>query len=463
MTAPEPCELAREKNAEGGPNEMDRRPLVAMATLLSVLLLLSTLACQQQASAPAPTSPPKTEAAKPATTAAPGSASAPSPQAKTSETINLAAFLTLTGSQSDIGAMARNAVTMAVEDINNSGGIKALGGAKVNAVITDITSDAAQVPTIVERTLSQNKVAGAIGCSVSQFTLSALPVIEKRGVPMVTSSISDDITKQGYKYIFQIAPKGSQFGAMQVDFLSYLKERYKLPVEKVGFIYENTAYGTSTASGLRKIAEQKGYKVVIDQSYPAGFSDAAPLVTAVKSAGADVVFPVSYTVDGTLIVTTMYQMNYLPLLVGGGAAFIWPDIGKSLGDKVNGIFSVGSWSWDSKNITSDPARADVTKRYKERFGTFMPEQAGEHYAGIWTLKEGIEAAASSDPAKVRDALSKIKITSGLATMMQPGIIEFDETGWSKHVTPTMIQWQKGEPRTVYPESVKNVDVIWPPR
>lgn len=428
----------------------NRFPVLVLT--LTILSLSLVVACQPAPAQPAPTSAP---AAAPT--------AAPAAPAKAAETVNLAAFLTLTGSQSDIGAMARNAVTMAMEDINAQGGIKALGGAKVNVIVTDITSDAAQVPTIVERTLTQNKVAGAMGCSVSQFTLSALPVIEKRGVPMTTSSISDDITKQGYKHIFQIAPKGSQFGAMQVEFLSFLKEKYKIPVDKVGFIYENTAYGTSTASGLRKLAEQKGYKVVIDQSYPAGFSDAAPLVTAVRSAGAEVVFPVSYTVDGTLIVTTMYQMNYLPPLIGGGAAFIWPDIGKSLGDKVNGIFSVGSWSWDSKNITSDSARLDVTKRYKEKFGSFMPEQAGEHYAGIWTLKEGIEAAASSDPAKVRDALSKIKITSGLATMMQPGTIEFDGTGWNKHVTPTMIQWQKGEPRTVYPENVKNAEVIWPPR
>lgn len=401
-------------------------------------------------------------AAAPASGAPAAATSAPA-AAKAADAVNIAAFLTLTGSQSDVGAMARNAVQMAADDINAAGGIKALGGAKVNLIITDITSDAAQVPTIVERTLSQNKVSGAMGCSVSQFTLSALPVMEKRTVPMVTSSISDDITKQGYKYIFQLAPKGSVFGAMQVDFLSYLKNTYKLAVDKVGFIYENTAYGTSTASGLRKIAEQKGYKVVIDQSYPAGFSDAAPLVTAVKSSGADVLFPVSYTVDGTLIVTTMYQMNYLPLMVGGGAAFIWPDIGKSLGDKVNGIFSVGSWSWDSKNIASDPQKADVTKRYKEKFGTFMPEQAGEHYAGIWTLKEGVEAAASTDPTKVREALSKIKITSGPASMMQPGVVEFDETGMSKQVHPTMIQWQKGEPHTVYPDSVKTNEVIWPVR
>ncbi|MHB8991494.1 MAG: ABC transporter substrate-binding protein [Chloroflexota bacterium] len=417
--------------------------VVSAILAMLALLLMVTAACQQ---------------------AGPSSSSGAAPkEAPKGETVNIGLWVALTGSQVDLGTMSRNGAQMAVDDVNAQGGIKALGGAKLNLVVADVTSDAAQVPTVIERSLSQTKIAGAVGCGASQFTLSALPVMEKRGVPMVTSSISDDITKQGYKNIFQIAPKGSMFGAMQVEFLSFLKKKYSIPVEKVGFIYENTAYGTSTAGGLRKIAEQQGYKIVIDQSYPAGFSDAAPLVTAVRSAGAEVVFPVSYTVDGTLIVTTMHQMNYLPVMIGGGAAFIWPDIQKSLGDKVNGIFSVGSWSWDSKNITSDTQKVDVTKRYKEKFGTYMPEQAGEHYAAVWVLKEGLEAAASSDPAKVRDALSKIKITAGPATMMQPGVVEFDETGMSRQVFPTMIQWQKGEPRTVYPEQAQNVEVAWPIR
>ncbi len=426
---------------------MRHRRSFALPAILATLVLFvgTTSACQQQA---------------PASVSVPASSSKEAPKV---EPINVGLWVALSGSQVDLGTMSRNGAQMAVDDINSQGGIKALGGTKLNLVVADITSDAAQVPTVIERNLSQNRMAGAVGCGVSQFTLSALPVMEKRGVPMVTSSISDDITKQGYKNIFQIAPKGSMFGAMQVEFLSFLKKKYNIPVEKVGFIYENTAYGTSTAGGLRKIAEQEGYKVVIDQSYPAGFSDAAPLVTAVKSAGAQAVFPVSYTVDGTLIVTTMHQMSYLPVLIGGGAAFIWPDIHKSLGDKVNGIFSVGSWSWDSKNITSDSQKVDVTRRYKEKYGSYMPEQAGEHYAAVWVLKEAMEAAGSADPARVRETLSKIKITSGPATMMQPGTIQFDETGMSREVFPTMIQWQNGEPHTVYPEKAQNVDVAWPIR
>ena len=377
------------------------------------------------------------------------------------EDVQVALFVMLSGPGVDLGKMSRDGAEMAAEDINGSGGIKALGGAKIKLIVADVTSNAAQAPSVTERTLSTGKISGAIGYGASQMTLTSLPVIEKSQIPLVTSSISDKITQQGYKYVFEICPKGSHFGATQVLFLSYLRKKYNLPIKQIGFVYENTAYGTSTAEGLKQTALKEGYKIGLFEAYDAKFTDASPLVTKIKASGVDVIFPVSYTTDAELIISTMQAMRVTPLVIGGGAGFIWPDIYKSLGEKINGVFSVGSWSWDSKNIMSDPQRRSVVERYKKRFGTFMPEQAGEHYAMVWTLKEAIEKARSTDPKKIRDALSSIEITRGPAALMQPGRIKFNETGWNLYVHPTMIQWQKGEPRTVYPEEDATHEVIWP--
>lgn len=375
--------------------------------------------------------------------------------------VEIALFACLSGPSVDLGIMGRDGATLAVEDVNQMGGIKALGGAKVKLVIADVTSNVAQGPSVVERILSTQKISGAVGMGMSQMTLSCLPVLEKAQVPLGTSSISDTITSQGYKYVFQIAPKGSHFGATQVKFLTYLKNRYKFPITKVGFVYENTAYGTSTAGGLKETAIKEGYNIGLFEAYDAKFTDASPLVNKIKASGVEVIFPVSYTTDAELIISTMQAMRVNPMVIGGGAGFIWPDIYKSLGDKINGVFSVGSWSWDSKNIMSDPQRKSVVERYKKRFGTFMPEQAGEHYAMIWTLKDALEVAKSTDSKKVREALATMEITSGPAALMQPGKIKFDQTGWNMFVHPTMIQWQGGEPRTVYPQEDATHDVIWP--
>jgi branched-chain amino acid transport system substrate-binding protein len=373
----------------------------------------------------------------------------------------IALFVSLSGWGVDAGTMSRDGAVLAAEDVNTLGGIKALGGAKMKLVVADTTSTFAQGPSVAERTISTHKISAAIGFLGSQMTLTCLPVLEKAQIPLVTTSISDKITAQGYKYVFEIVPKGSHFGTYQVKFLTYLKEKYKFPIHKVGFVYENTAYGTATAGGLKDTAIKEGYTIALSEAYDAKFTDASPLVTKIKASDVDVLFPVSFTTDADLIISTMYAMRVHPMVIGGGAGFIWPAIYKSLGDKVDGVFSVGAWSWDSRNIMSDPQRRSVVERYKKRFGTFMPEQAGEHYAAVWVLKEALEKGGSTDPKKVRDALAGIEITTGLAGLMQPGKIKFDSTGWNTYVYPTMIQWQRGEPRTVYPEQAATNDVVWP--
>jgi len=190
------------------------------------------------------------------------------------EDVQIALFAMLSGPGVDMGKMSRDGAEMAAEDINASGGIRTLGGAKIKLVVSDVTSNAAQGASVMERTLSSGKISVAVGCGASQMTLACLPVIEKSQVPLLTSSISDKITQQGYKYVFEICPKGSQFGATQVKFLTYLKKKYNLPIKQVGFVYENTAYGTSTAEGLKQTALKEGYKIGL---FAGAVSEDAPL------------------------------------------------------------------------------------------------------------------------------------------------------------------------------------------
>jgi len=382
--------------------------------------------------------------------------------APAAEEVKIAVFLILSGSGADLGEQSRAGAVMAMEDINRSGGIKALGGAKVKLLLADVTTTYSKGPNVTERILSTNKVAGAVGYGYSGMTLTCLPTIEKARVPLVTSSISDKITAQGYKYVFEICPKGSHFGRTQVKFAAFLRDKYNLKINRVGFIYENTAYGTSTSLGLKQTCLEEGFNnIALFQAYDKDITDAGPLVTKIKASRADVIFPVSYTPDAQLLVSTMRGMRVNPLVIGGGAGFCWPPIEKAIGSRVNGIFSVGSWSWDTKNILDFPERQEVTQRYKERLGTFMPEQAGEHYAMVWLLKEAIERAGSADPENVRAALATQEFGHSMDGMMQPGKIKFDKSGWNFHTFPTMIQWQNNTVRTVFPEEVATAEVIWP--
>jgi len=374
------------------------------------------------------------------------------------ETVNIAVLATISGDLSEVGILGQRGAEMAVEHINAEGGIKALGGAKINLVVGDVTSDYSNSINVAQRLLGQHNLSGIVIAGVSGMNKAVAPVLEKAEVPFITGAIADDLTNLGYKYIFRICPKGSAFGHMQVEFSQYLLEE-KGGTSKVGIIYENTAYGESTAGGVAGLCEEYGIPVAIEESYPKDFTDATPLVSKLKSSGAEVLFPVSYTKDAALIFGTMQSMGYNPMIIGGGAGFIWPEFYKTLGSLANGVSSVGSWVWDTKNIVDNPDLVAVTEEWEEKYGDFMGEMAGEMYAAVYCLKEAMEECGSSDPKEVRNALAEIKITEGRATLMQPGIVEFAEDGNNIHVRPVMGQWwEDGKLHSVYPREFTNNEI-----
>lgn len=374
--------------------------------------------------------------------------------------VDVAIIVPLSGANASVGEQAVNAAKLAVADVNGAGGIKSLGGAKLNLIIADATNDPQGAINTTERVLTQNKLAGAYGLALSPLTTAALPAFVKHHVPVITSAISDTlVTPNNGGYLFQIAPKGSAFGNQQVEFLKFLNAKYKMGITKAAILYVNNPYGIATEKGIEQLAEKAGLEIVLKSAYPEAISDASPLIAKIQQSGAQVLFPVSYISDASLILTALRSANSRVLVVGGGAGFIWPPIGQSLGDKINGLTSVASWNLNSKNVKADPKLINVTERYQKAYGTFMPEQAGEAYAGVSVLAAAIEAARSADPAKVRDALAAIEVKSG--AFMQPGQVAFDATGANKHVQPVMIQWQNGVPHTVFPEGVATSEVVKP--
>lgn len=382
--------------------------------------------------------------------------------AQAADKVEIAVIVPLSGPNASVGEMIVNATKLAVEDVNAAGGIESLGGAKLTPIIADATNDPQGAITTTERVLTQNKVAGGYGLALSPLTTAALPSFVKHHVAVVTSAISDAlVTPNNGGYLFQIAPKGSAFGNQEVKFLEFLNDKYKMGITKAAILYVNNPYGIATEKGIEQLAQKAGLEIVLNSAYPESITDASPLVSKIQQSGAQVLFPVSYISDASLLLTALRSAESHVLVIGGGAGFIWPPIGQSLGAKVNGLTSVASWNLDSKNVKADPKLAGVAERYLKSFGTFMPEQAGEAYAGISVLAAAIEAAGSDDPAKVRDALAKIHVTGGSGAMMQPGEVEFDANGANTWVFPVMIQWQGGVPRTVFPESAATATVVKP--
>lgn len=367
------------------------------------------------------------------------------------------------GNDAESGMLDTEGARLAVKHINESGGIKALGGARLELIEADTTSDAKQAPAVAERLITSNSDLSAIvGTGFSGLTLSILPITEQYEMPMVTNSSSDDIVAQGYEYIFKVAPLSSDFGKLQVEFIQNLNEQYNLNLSKVGVVYVNNSYGINTAAGVKTMAESAGLEVVVDQSFPAGFTDASSLVTTLKNAGAEVIFPIAYTNEAKLIYDTMKSMNYNPLIIAGGGGFLWPSLGNALGDNINGTISAASWNWDSKNMLENPELVKVYESFEAEYGHYMTEHGGPNYLAVWAVKEAIEKCGSADPKEIREALASLTENDSVyLKMMQPGTLGFNESGWNDGTKPVLIQWQDNKPRTIYPLDMASGELILP--
>src|SRR3984957_18802090 len=162
------------------------------------------------------------------------------------DAVTTGARKTSTGSMAQIGVGCVAAAKLAVEMVNDAGGIKSLGGAKLNLVISDVQSDTTVTRTETDRLISGNKLSAIHGCFASALTLIASEVAERAKVPLITGSSSDQLNK-GRTYTFTPFARASQFAKAQLQMSKLVSDK-----PKVAVIFENTAFGTSTSNGLKE-------------------------------------------------------------------------------------------------------------------------------------------------------------------------------------------------------------------
>ena len=354
--------------------------------------------------------------------------------------VNIGGLYPSTGSMAQIGQGCVAAAKLAVEMVNDAGGIKSLGGAKLNLIVSDVQSDTTVTRTETDRLISGNKLSAIHGCFASALTLIASEVAERAKVPIITGSSTDQLNK-GRTYTFTPFARASQFAKAQLQMAKLVSDK-----PKVAVIFENTAFGTSTSNGLRELAPGEGVEIVLFEPYSAGFTDASPLINKVKASGANALFSVSYLNDLILIVRTVKQVGLNVAINGGSGGFVIPDFYKNVGKLAEGLQGVAHWNHDM-----DANAQKVNVEYQKRTGEFLFEYAGGLVAQTFMLADALERAASTDPQKVRDALATLDVSSGYAAMCPGGKVKFGPDGKNIYAHPVGVQWQNGDLASVFPK------------
>ncbi|MGW3952095.1 ABC transporter substrate-binding protein [Streptomyces sp. NPDC004752] len=369
--------------------------------------------------------------------------------------IKIGAPYPLTGTWAENGRNALRGMEVAVKEINASGGIKALGGARLDIVSADTGStDPSQARTATTKLIDTDHVSAVVGSFLSSMSLTASTVAEQSKVPFVTQSLIDQLVTRKYQYTFKIPANTSATGPAALRaYLDVAASRGPAPT-KVAIFTSNDAASKAQSDALRAEADKRGLSVAAFEAYSPGLTDASAIVTSLAAAKPDVIFGAGAVGDLTLIVKNLRNRGITTPIVGsGGTGFLGKGLKEGLGDRANGILAISSWSDDLKL----PGVEQATARYRSQYHEpFMPNEAGESWVAVHLAAAAMENARSSAPAAIAKALRATPATSGPASSMPPGRVEFNAAGANSAVVPIMIQWQNGRPRTVWPTSVATV-------
>jgi branched-chain amino acid transport system substrate-binding protein len=363
------------------------------------------------------------------------------PAAQAADPVKIGVVLPLSGANAKFGATSRNGIELALKGINEAGGIAGLDGAPVELVYADVPSPNA-AGSAVQRLISRDGVVGVIGSFSSSITIAGSEITERAGIPWITHAFSDKITGRGYKNIFQITPTGSTFGKAQFNDALAILNTPEHPVKKVAILYEDTAYGTSQAGGLREAAQAAGVEIVVDEAYPLGITDVTPLVNKLRASQPDMVFPVSYLNDSLLIIRGMRQQGLDIPTIGGAAGYVIPDFQKGLGELAEGVYSISPTNYD---LVPEQAA-----QYQAAYGEFMTQEAQSYAAALELMVDAISDAGSTDPKAIRDQIADNDYCEGFVAGTPGGCPQFDETGINVKAIPVFVQWQGADLVTVYP-------------
>lgn len=372
------------------------------------------------------------------------------------DTVKIGNIEPMSGPSATLGQQGKAAREMAVEEINAAGGIKALGGMKLELIYADSESKPEKGVAEAERLINTEKVHVLTGCWNSAVTYPTTAVAERYGIPFVVPvSVSDKITEQGFKNVFRIAAKDSWWTRDQFTFLKDMQAEFGTKVEKLAFVYENGDWGKGFATQWKKLAEENGYKVVLDEPYPSTATDLSPVVQKIRRANPDVLMLVSNAADAILLTNTIAEYKVkVKAIVASGGGHADPSFLKAVGKNAQYLFDIVEWETD----VNKPGAKEANDKFKAKNGYNLTGEAVDAYLAMYVLKDALERAGSLEPAKIREALAATNLKDGPGMIVGYDAVKFDASGQNENASPVIVQvadvGQGLERVTIWPKNAR---------
>ncbi len=176
------------------------------------------------------------------------------------DTIALGAAVSLTGKYSTNGKNTKDGYDLAVERINELGGVKVGGKSyKLKVIYYDDESTSARGAQLVERLISQDGVQFVLGPYSSALTKAIAPVTEKYKIPMVEANGADRaLFTNGYRFLFAVLNTSDLYLSSAIDLVAEeAQKKGQAPKSlKVAIAIENDDFSQDVRNGVVEAAKR---------------------------------------------------------------------------------------------------------------------------------------------------------------------------------------------------------------
>jgi branched-chain amino acid transport system substrate-binding protein len=359
----------------------------------------------------------------------------------------------VTGPLAYSGQQCREGAIMAIDAINKAGGIKSLGGAKIEPVIGDAQSKPAVGAAEIEK-MNQDGVAAVVGAYASAICLATTQAAAKYDLPHVVDvGVADSIMERGLKNTFRFGPGYKVCSEIAVQNLHILNTVSGKPARTVMIIHEESLFGTGTANLLKEQLPQLGYEVVDIVKHANPTRDFNNIVLRMKSLNPDIVIPANYYNEYALLVRTMRQQKVTPKAIYsvlGGAASSFKFV-KEFPDAANGIIDCNHW-YNPKD-----KRALALRKAVEAKGLFYTYEIFNTYTAVQWLASAIEEAKSADRAAITAALAASTWSGHFLPYGPTKVVNGQNTG----AAPLMTQVLQGDIHVIVPKEFADIAPVFP--
>ena len=310
-------------------------------------------------------------------------------------------YSSLTGTTATFGQSTHRGLSMAVDDINNAGGIL---GKKVKLITEDDQSKPEEAATAVTKLISRDQVVAVVGEVSSSRSLAAAPICQANGIPMVSNaSTNPEVTRKG-DYIFRVCYIDPFQGEIQARFAYN-----SLGMRKAAILKDiRNDYSIGLAQYFSEAFTQLGGEIVAEQAYSEGDTDFKAQLTALKAASPEMILVPGYYTEGALIVKQARELNITVPIIGGDG---W-DSAKLVeigGQAMNNTFFSTAYSADDP----DTVVQNFARRFRQLYNEPPDAFAALGYDAGLILFDAIKRAESTEGAKIRDALAATRDFHGV--------------------------------------------------